>query len=680
MKKKSTILLLLMEATFCLSMNCCRHDLLSLTSLQGANKTEVTGATLLNDSTAQVLLSRLNLDYPGLEEVKNNAANPAKAIKALLQYYRSRTAIKHPTIPRPVTLVSATTPSDANVRSADSALLHYLVGSQNLTIYRGVDIDWRSAVPGLNDKEWVWQLNRQYFWTYMAKTYVKTRDDKYVAEYARQLAGWIRDNPVPGAASNALGQAWRSLEAGLRASSWVDEFLMWEDAPSFNESVLTLFMNSLFDHAEFLMRNHQSWGNWAGTENNGLAKICILFPEFKRADAWRDQVSTRLQNELNAIVEKDGCSSDLSMDYHSVNIESFSETYTLFDINKYEDKLTSYKPVVEKMCDVLMAMTLPDGRRANFGDSEAGNTNKASRTIQTAITAFSFNRPDWKYLITKGASGTPPSSTAHAFTTGGLYSMRSNWSPDATAFVLKCSSISGSHIHKDNGTFELYAGNRNLMPDAGIPSYSASDKAYFPKTNVHQTLSLNDADIKNAPTLIKWLPGSTTGTNNDILVVQNKSYDNLTHRRAVFFVDKKYFVMVDDAMGPAAGNVAVRFRTGPRQTGVVDNQNFSAHSNYPDGWNIYIRGLSQNGLTLTSETSKMDDFRSGVVPCPVFKYTIKKDAGTPVVRFVTLLAPYPMGSAIPNISVEMLTKPDDSTIRIRVNDGTGAKEIECPLR
>ena len=45
---------------------------------------------------ATLLLSRLNLDAPGLEKVKANAQNPERAARELLAYYRKRTTVKHP--------------------------------------------------------------------------------------------------------------------------------------------------------------------------------------------------------------------------------------------------------------------------------------------------------------------------------------------------------------------------------------------------------------------------------------------------------------------------------------------------------------------------------------------------------------------------------------------------------
>ena len=45
----------------------------------------------------------------------------------------------------------------------------------------------------------------------------------------------------------------------------------------------------------------------------------------------------------------------------------------------------------------------------------------------------------------------------------------------------------------------------------------------------------------------------------DILTVENPSYEGLTHRRTVWFVDRRFFVIEDVATGVAAGRVALHY-------------------------------------------------------------------------------------------------------------------------
>src|SRR5690606_31469871 len=104
------------------------------------------------------------------------------------------------------------------------------------------------------------------------------------------------------------------------------------------------------------------------------------------------------------------------------------------------------------------------------------------------------NREDFLYMATDGAKGKAPVETAFALPESGLYSLRSSWKSDAIFLALKCGKDGGAHSQPDNGTFELYAGGKILMPDAGSYIYSGdpTGRAWFRQTRVHQTLSLND--------------------------------------------------------------------------------------------------------------------------------------------------------------------------------------------
>ena len=163
----------------------------------------------------ELLLSRLDFKTEGYEVVKRLAANPDSTASALLKYYRQRTSVKHP-VDRNLKKVSpVAVAGEKNLDIANNALKHIFVGQTAYPPYFcGEDIDWNTRpVP---DNEWVWQLNRMYFWDAMARAYWHTGDEKYAAEWCGQLMDWIQRIPT----MNSIKYAWRSIEAGIRGHSW----------------------------------------------------------------------------------------------------------------------------------------------------------------------------------------------------------------------------------------------------------------------------------------------------------------------------------------------------------------------------------------------------------------------------------------------------------------------------
>ncbi len=612
-----------------------------------------------NTQEIETLLSRLDLNERGLEQVKKSVSDPDQAIKDLLKYYRLRKTVKHSINRNIKANFFGNCANEKDFKIADNALKHIFVGQPAYPPqFCGDDIDWSSSpVP---DKEWVWQLNRMYFWNALGKTYWHTGDEKYAQAWCGQLVDWTQKNPN----DEFHKYAWRSIEAGIRGYSWTGLFQRFIDSPHFSPEVLVAFLNSCYDHAEYLMTKYRSRSNWGLMEAEGMAFIAITFPEFQNAGKWRTESLRRLNNEINIQVYPDGHQRELAIGYHLGCIGWFLRTYELAKMNNIENAFpSSYLESVERMCEVPMKIGLPDGTNAQFGDAWTGTPGQHN----DHFLAWSemFNRDDFLYLGTEGKEGKKPKTTAFALKVSGLYSMRSGWDKNAVCLVLKCGPDGGGHCQPDNGTFELFAGGRNLMPDAGSYIYSGDpeNRALFRQTKVHQTLTLNGENSRYAPNLLLWKSGDEL----DILVVENAGYDSLTHRRSVFFVDKRYFIIVDEAIGKATGDIDLHFQLAPGDVN-FDYKNFSVNSDHEEGWNVKVQTERQKGLKLEEEEGQVSFLYTKKEPRPAFRYRIKKLSGKTGIRFVTLVAPYE--HEIPNVKIKLLGKPEIGTdnIQLEINE------------
>jgi len=620
----------------------------------------------------EILLSRIDLNAKDLQQAKESTSNPEKAAEELLNYYRQRTSVKHPVDRNKRNESLDNIANENDIQTADNALKHIFVGqSAYPPHFCGDDIDWGTRpVP---DNEWVWQLNRMSFWSSLARTYWHTGDEKYAKEWAYQLVDWTRKNPNDADHKHA----WRSIEAGIRGHNWTSNFQYFIDSPHFTPEVLTAFMNSCYDHADYLMTVYRTKSNWGLMEAEGLAFIAMTFPEFKDSEKWLTEAIRRLNNEIDLQVYPDGHQRELAMGYHIGCIEWFIRTYDLARMNGRTNAFpASYEQKVQKMCEVPMKLCHPDGTNQQFGDAWSGKPGQHQKKFQDW--AERFNRQDFLYLATDGKKGKKPDSTAFALPYSGLYSMRSSWDKDAICLILKCGPDGGGHSQPDNGTFELSAGGRNLMPDAGSYIYSGDpeNRAWFRQTKIHQTLTLNSENSKYAPKLLLWKPGKT----NDILVVENQSYENLKHRRSVFFVDKKYFIVVDEAIGTATGNIDIHFQLAPGAGVPVSNyDNFSVHSNFSEGWNVLVQTFPQDGLELSEEEGQVSFLYTKKEPRPAFRYRIAKTQADANVRFVTLVAPY--DKKLPDIKFRIVDHPEISSsgLKLEIQENGKKKQIGYSL-
>jgi heparan-sulfate lyase len=317
----------------------------------------------------------------------------------------------------------------------------------------------------------------------------------------------------------------------------------------------------------------------------------------------------------------------------------------------------TYREKIEKMCEAVMKLSPPDGTSTMFGSDT--RLSPGTRWNNLRQWAARWDRPDFLYVASEGAEGTRPQGTAFAYPYSGLFSMRSGWDANAIFFSLKCGPDGGPHSHRDNGTFELYAGGRVLMPDSGLYILSGDPvyRDWFRQTRVHQTLTLNERNIAYDPKLLVWQPSDfQSGENLDILVVENQSYINLTHRRAVFFVDKSYFIIVDEATGWGRGNVNLHFQLAPGEK-IFDFPNLSAQTAFSEGWNVMVKNvISSDTVTMEEEEGQVSSRVAVREPRPAFRFRINKNRARANVRFVTLIVPYE-GTIPPDINVEIEGSP-----------------------
>jgi heparan-sulfate lyase len=604
------------------------------------------------------LLSRIDLNTPGLEKVKASIHDPVLAASELLAYYRSRDFVKHPIDRQSKADMFGKCADEKDMKIADDALKHIFVGQPAYpSHFCGDDIDW--ATKPVADNEWVWQLNRMSFWEAMGRAYWHTGNEKYAREWCVQLIDWTEKNPR----DSQHDYAWRSIEAGIRGYRWTGLFQRFSDAPSFTPEVLVAFLNSCYDHAAYLMTKYSKGSNWGLMEAEGLAFIAITFPEFQDSKIWRDEAVMRLNNEIKNQVYSDGHQRELAMGYHIGSIGWFTRTFDLARMNGMKEAFPEdYLQTIEKMCEVPVKLGFPDGTTPQFGDSWSGKPGQNWEKIR--YWSQLFDRQDFLYVATEGQEGITPDATAFALPESGLYSMRSGWDKDDVCLVLKCGPDGGGHCQPDNGTFELYAGGRHLMPDAGSYIYSGDpeNRAWFRQTKVHQTLTLNGENSAYAPRLLLWEPGNDL----DVLVVENKSYNNLTHRRAVLFVEKKFFVIVDEALGEFMGDIDIHFQFAPGEA-ILDKENLSMQSGFTNGWNVFVQTEDQEGISLEEEEGQVSFEYTKKEPRPAFRYRIhreeRKKSG---LRFITVVAPFQ--EKPPKLDARLIGEPE-----------IGAKSVELEV-
>ena len=640
------------------------------------------------------VFSLLNLDYRGLEEVKklHETGKDTEACAALLSYYKNRISIINPDLN-----LNRISISKEEQSWADDAMEHKFFSHEGFkpSLFYGKDIDW-NYWP-VKDNELRWQLHRLKWFIPMGKAFRLTGDEKWAQEWVFQYLDWIKKNPLiekKKAANLSKEQAmkednkvdldnmryaWRPLEVSNRLQNQYAYFQLFNSSKNFTPEFFSMFLVNNYKHANYIINNYSDQGNHLLFEAQRILYAGILFPEFKDAPKWRKSGIDILNREMDVQIYDDGMQNELDPMYHLAMINVFNKALNMADINGYRAEFPQkYKDVIEKMIAAYYGILLPDLSIPMFSDTHEMKAMEVIKNSKDWAKLFPFNQ-QIRFFATEGKEGTAPASGLIAMKTAGFYSLRSDWDKDATVMVYKGGPAGEWHCQLDNGTFNVMVKGRNFFPDAGSYSYGGDDEVmkmrnWFRQTKVHNTLTLNDKNLEKADTkCLLW----KSDKNIDMLVTENPSYRNLSHRRSVFFVDKKFYVIVDEAVGEAKGKVGIHYQMCEGDV-KLDLAGQKVFTNFNDGNNLIVKTFSEQNQTMSEEDgwvsyeSKLKNARKA------FAFNVDKQTDKPV-RYITVILPIENAQKAPEIKAAFQKDYSEKELLVSLKIGKQSYKLNYQL-
>ncbi len=678
----------------------CQKDAIRKTNVNSGNNETTKPNGVIHSNFFELI----NLDYPGLEKAKAlyEADKQYDAAKAILEYYRLRTNVVNPNI----SLINVTASEDDKLK-ADFALDNYrfFVNNYYEDAVKKMPYSLNNSgainclfVPKGADDEYQKQLHRHQWFVPQAKVYRTTKDEKYIQSWISVYKDWLAQNPMPANGTNTT--TWWQLQAAERVNTQVQLFDYYKNSASFTPEWFAEFMVHFAKHADFLIKYPYSDGNILISQGGALAYAGVLFPELKNASQWMDTGFQILGTEVQKQFLDDGMHFELDLSYHIAAIADFYEIMKLADANKQivGNIGSNFSQYLRKAAQVVTNFTYPHYFVASSsslypyyvpGFNDTRQTSWSRSVLNKNFLRYNEMFPDdneFLYMATYGKRGTVPSSEPKAFKTSGYYVLRNGWDKSSTTMVLSNNYSEGSipvwtHNQADNGTFELYHKGRNFFPDAGVYSYYTtggdnSDRIWYRQTKVHNTMTLNGSNITSGKG--KSLLVSTNGQ-TDIIATENQGYPNLKHRRYVFFVNKTFFVLVDEGIGSAAGTVNLNFNLceGTDTEVIVAADKNRAYTNFTDGNNMAIKTFSDAAITTVPFNGKVSYALHIEASRKSYAVNMTKNAGQNA-RYITVL--YPSGQAATAQIDAVFTQPFQETgVALEVSIDGKKYNLNCNL-
>jgi hypothetical protein len=407
------------------------------------------------------IFQNLNLDYKGLGEVKKayQKGDLPKACELLLVYYKTSESAKRLKKERPDFSQKHTLAADSIV--ADIYTFQNVAGK----VPRLDDghLKWSHNGPE-DDIEWAWALYRHYPVSYLLPYYFETGNPDYAKYIDSFTKDWIIQSwPYPAVKSSTA--MWRGLEVSFRVKTWAKVFFELMNTETISPATQLLILSSLPDHAHYARYFHAQ-NNWLTMEISGLATVATAWPEFKQAEEWLNYSISVMTESMKDQVYPDGAQTELTSSYHYVALHNFELFKNL--CNDARKSLPEFfDKTLEEMYNYLALTIRPDGNGLLNNDADLiYNRDIVLKAAET------YNRSDWKYIVTNGTTGEKPGiGPSFIFPWAGHLISRSGYEADAHWSFFDMGPWGSGHQHNDKLHVSVAAFGRDLMVDCGRFAY-----------------------------------------------------------------------------------------------------------------------------------------------------------------------------------------------------------------
>ena len=467
--------------------------------------------------------------------------------------------------------------------------------------------------------------------------------------YARQL---LRLDLSFIAGEDRSRWAWADPHAvAFRCMSLVDTWWKMRQGHQLPEAASTAILNELEKTGQFLAdpNHYQPGENHATNEAAALYGLAVAFPTLPHAQQWLAVAKQRFEWQLDEIIDPDGQLIENSPYYDFYTLEKYWQIYN-YSLTYGYPISADFGPRLRSMLNFATYILQPNSQVPLMGASLETTINDSG-----VYAAMAASDPDFRYVLTHGAQGSPPPDESVFFPASALTVMRSSWGSGAdfagsTYLTYYAGKYRTAHSDLDALSLTLYGDGGDLLPDPGLYTYApGAYHDYF-----HGTASHNTVVVDGKPQAAGNGTAEPLVTKDGLTYQSAESslYGGVTHRRLVMMIDPDHVLVVDRLSSATVHDYQQMFHLFPGARLSKAGLTVSGTGG-PPRREITIQQLLPGGITERDAINQRGHRPDGLcseeygqlLPCYAIRYSARgKDAS-----FVTLLtigAPRRAGFAV----------------------------------
>lgn len=464
---------------------------------------------------------------------------------------------------------------------------------------------------------------RFLFLTDLVRAFALTGEARYVKRGIELMKQWQEVSPQY-LDPQIRAEHFHPLATARRLESLMAFFAATRDASAWTDESMIAFLCFAWEHANALAdRKRFHWHNIYFTCVTMRHLFALYFPEFNRSDAWAEETLSEIEQCARRQVRPDGSQVEQSPGYHCVAMTNIWQIIVARAVNQL--------PVPDILSGTLVRMVrylqglatptlaLPPLSDTGRGGSMAGILLCAS--LCTDAPRYFGARPSAEVHLalpadrmarTMARSEAAQAKSRHdAFPDAGYYVMRSSREPDGVYMVFDAGPTGYYHGHLDLFSIHLMAGDRELLPEPGIPRYDGSPTAMgIRSTPAHNTISLDhyshrpyESEQEPLARITQW---ETFPDGSVMVSARHTAYDHLWGApvlwRQIFFDGCGLFAVVDrihcakaETSNRPHAFISSFTLPDPAQAEINSLEGW-AKTTFPYGPNLFLRTLDRRSL------------------------------------------------------------------------------------